>query len=138
MNQKKMKQTNKKTQTSTEIKKNKMGKTFIKIIVFIILIVFLIFACTKAYQLSYTVFADTAMEDSPGTSVEINIPKDASSEEVGTLLEYNGLIEDVSAFKLRCIVYEAEFFEGTYTLNTSMTTEEIIDELRIDTSEDTE
>ena len=111
---------------------NDLSKTIIKIIVFAALLIFLIFACSKAYQIGYKVFADTAMETGVGTDVIVNIPAGASKSEVGEILEYNGLIDDLDTFKIRCILYQAEFYQGTYTLNTSMTTEEILDELRVE------
>ncbi len=46
---------------------------------------------------------------------------------MGNLLEKKGLIQDEKIFFIQAILYKANLQAGTYTLNTSMTPEQILE-----------
>lgn len=135
-------------QESSNLKKSegqgKSGKfspglsIIIRIAVLVAFIIIMVFCCKKAYELGYGLFQNDAVEEGVGTVVFVNIPEKATEDDVAEILEYNGLISDKEMFSLRCMLYDAEFHPGTYTLNTNMTTEEILDVLRYPLEEEEE
>ncbi|MBP3542814.1 MAG: endolytic transglycosylase MltG, partial [Lachnospiraceae bacterium] len=54
------------------------------------------------------------------------VEEDASEADVAKLLENKGLIEDYKVFWIQAKLYNATLYPGTYTLNTSMTSEEML------------
>ncbi|MBE5969823.1 MAG: endolytic transglycosylase MltG [Lachnospiraceae bacterium] len=127
-----------KNSINKEAKEQNNKSLYVRLGIIAAFVVVAIIICTMAFKLGYGLFQNDAMEEAPGTQVLVTIPEKASKSEVAELLKYNGLIDDESMFKLRCIVYDAKFNAGTYTLNTSMTTEEILDELRFPVVEEEE
>ena len=115
---------------NTETKEKFNKSLVIRLGIIAAFIIITVVICSIAFKLGYGLFQNDAMEEVPGTEVFVTIPEDATKDEVAQLLKYNGLIEDEDLFKLRCIVYDAKFYPGTYSLNTSMTTEEMLDVLR--------
>ena len=71
--------------------------------------------------------------------MEITLEPGASVSSVGKRLEKQGLINNQYSFIIQAMVYEYEIQPGTYTLNTSMTSREILDMLStVSTSEEEE
>ena len=75
------------------------------------------------------------METEPGTDIVITIPEGSDAQSVAELLEQEGIIRDGSAFAIQEELYEVNIYPGEYTLNTSMTTKEILSELNISEEE---
>ena len=98
-------------------------------IVIIAVIAMLIYkGATLAYDYGYRVFAEEPMAAAPGVDMDIVIEEGMGPKEIGALLESNGLIKDGTLFYLQNILskYAGDLKGGTYTLNTSMTTEEMM------------
>ena len=70
------------------------------------------------------------MEEEPGTGKTVVLDGDETVAEVGEILEEAGLIRDSRAFTIQAMVYEYEVQPGTYELNTSESSKEIIAILR--------
>ena len=68
------------------------------------------------------------MEQAPGTDVEVTVAAGDDVASVAAQLEEKGLIRDVNLFRIQNLITANPegFREGTYTLNTSMTPEEMI------------
>ncbi len=81
---------------------------------------------TRAYSFGHGLLYEHAMEAEPGTDVSFVISTGETRKEIAEALEEDGLIDNQPAFLLQSRLYKADFEPGEYSLNTSMTTEEII------------
>lgn len=111
----------------------------LKALFYILLAVIIFFLGRTAYIYGYSIFNEQAMEASPGTDEEVEIPADASAREIGNILKKNGLISDVSVFVLqeRLSSWHGKEQAGTYTLNTSETPDEMLAIMSGDTDDET-
>lgn len=109
---------------------NKITGTIIgisgKLILYAILVLLLFEGVSKGYAFGYDIFYATAMEAEPGRDKSVTIPKNFSAGETARLLEKSGLIRNQMAFQVQKQFYDYEIVPGTYTLNTSMTSKEIL------------
>ena len=93
-----------------------------------IVVVLVYRAAMYSYHFGYMVFADATMEVSPGRDVSITVETDAAILDIGETLERRGLISDAKIFLVQAILleYKDQIVPGEYTLNTSMTPEEML------------
>ena len=89
-------------------------------------IVFLLLqGVTRAYSYGHGLLYEHAMEAEPGTDISFVISTGDTRREIAENLEEAGLIDNRQAFLLQSRLYKADFEPGEYSLNTSMTAEEI-------------
>jgi len=95
------------------------------ILVFAILAIYR--AGQKAYDFGFRIFTEEPMSAEPGRDVSVTIAQGDSVMEVGEMLEEKGLIRDAKLFYVqkKCSVYDNDIQPGFYTLNTSMTAEDM-------------
>ena len=81
----------------------------------------------KAYEFGFRIFTEEAMSPAPGRDVAVTIVQGDSTMDVGKMLEEKGLIRDSKLFYVqkKCSVYDDDIKPGFYTLNTSMTAEDM-------------
>ena len=81
----------------------------------------------KAYEFGFRIFTEEAMSPAPGRDVAVTIVQGDSTMDVGEMLEEKGLIRDSKLFYVqkKCSVYDDDIKPGFYTLNTSMTAEDM-------------
>ncbi len=103
-------------------------KTVIRILVYILIAVVVLFCGRTAYTYGYSLFNEQGMEAAPGTDVVVEIPEGASAREIGRILERNDLIENVNLFLIqeRLSNYHGDMMSGTFVLNTSQTPTEMM------------
>lgn len=115
----------------------RVGSICLKVAVFILICLGLVYLGQTTYKYTHAVFSEEAMEEEPGRAVKIRIPEDVSSEKLAQVLEDNGLIEDAGVFKMQMKM--ADFGDtvkaGTYELNTSMKPSEMF-KILSETNED--
>lgn len=80
-----------------------------------------------AYDFGFRIFTEEAVSPEPGRDVAVTIVQGDSTTDVGKMLEEKGLIRDYKLFivQKKCSVYDADIKPGFYTLNTSMTAEDM-------------
>lgn len=83
----------------------------------------------KAYAFGYDIFNDQPMAEAPGTDKLFVVEKGMSRTQCMDNLEKSGLVRDKNVALIQSFFYEYEIYPGTYTLNTAMTTKEILAEL---------
>ncbi len=116
---------------STTEKIKDMAASFISLVVrlaIVALAVFLIYkAGVKAYDFGYRIFTEPAMSTAPGRDVAITITQGDSLKTVADMFEEKGLIRDSLLFYIqkKVSLYDGDIKPGFYTLNTSMTAEEM-------------
>lgn len=98
----------------------------IRLILLALIVLLLYEGVTKGYEFGHEIFYASAMEEKPGRDINITVEKGTSIASVAKLLKEKGLI--ASPYSL---MIQAEFFNykanpGSYTLNTSMTSRDIL------------
>ena len=103
--------------------------TVVKIAIAILVIFFVYKASTVAYDYGYRIFAEGPVSEEQGFDVTIAITSDKDVSDIGELLETRGLIRDGKLFVLQELLseYHGKIKEGAYTLNTSMTVDEMLE-----------
>lgn len=85
---------------------------------------------TVAYELSYQVFGNVTVQEAPGVDKVISIEHGTSSFAIAEMLEEEGIVVNKYSFFIRTkitISNSHPIMPGTYTLNTSMPYETIIE-----------
>jgi len=108
-----------------------IAMTFIKYTIYIFIVILLIHLGKGAYSFGYAVLSDDTMDREPGTDVTVTIRSDTSVYNIGKLLQRKGLIREAKVFFVQEFIsqYHGDIVAGTYILNTSYTTEEILEVL---------
>ena len=98
----------------------------------ILVVVLVIFALFKvggfAYNFGYRVYTEEPMSAAPGKDVVVEVEKGMSASELGNMLEDKHLVRDGKLFmvQLKLSSYSKSIKAGIYTLNTSMTSKEMM------------
>lgn len=81
----------------------------------------------EAYDFGFRIYTEEAMSPAPGRDVAVTIVQGDSTMDVGRMFEEKGLIRDAKLFyaQKKCSVYDADIKPGFYTLNTSMTADDM-------------
>jgi UPF0755 protein len=131
------------SQTTKEI--NKVTGTIIvlswKLIVYAVVIMIFYEGITRGYQFGHDVFYSTAVAEAPGVNMRVTIGEGEKLGDIAVALERGGLVKNRYAFLIQSIFYEYGGSEnpveaGTFLLNNSMTSKEIIIMLRDGITED--
>lgn len=103
-------------------------QSIINLLIFILVSVVIILFGRLSYNFGYNVFYEQPLAEAPGEDVAVTIPEGSSAREVGKILEKEGLINDVLVFVVqeRLSAYHNDIKPGTYTLNTSQRTTEML------------
>ena len=100
----------------------------VKIVVIILVIMVVYRLGSMAYSYGERILGEPPMESAPGTDIVITVGSEDSVRDIADNLKAAGLIRDAGLFVLqeRLAGYKEGVKAGTYTLNTSMTPEELI------------
>ena len=111
-----------------------------RILICLFLILMIYRLAFKAYDFGYRVFAEPAVAEGTGTDVVVQIPLGSDASEIGKILKNAGLINDDKLFVAQELLseYHGKLEPGTYSLNTSMKSEEMMAAMSPATEESTE
>ena len=98
-----------------------------KIVFYVLVAVLLITGAKKGYAFGHSIFYAPGMDKAPGIEKQVTLDGTESVVEVGKLLKDIGLIRDHYAFSIQAICYGYEVMKGTWKVNTSLSSKEIID-----------
>lgn len=99
-------------------------------VIFYAVVIFAIYKVgITAREFCYQVFGAYTMDAEPGINAEITIEDGASTMEVAAALEQYRLIPNRYSFYLKVQLMGYKIMAGTYILNTSMTYDEILDQI---------
>ena len=116
------------SKTTREI--NRITTTIISVsckVVLYVLVLFLMYeGITRGYSYGHEIFAPTAVSEAPGTEIEVEIGGKDTVKTVAETFKKDGLIKDKLIFILQASIYEYEIHPGTYELNTSMTSKDML------------
>ena len=111
---------------------NKLVFLFVSISFSVLILLAIFIGVFKAsafcYDFGYRIFTEKPMESAPGRDVVVQIDTDDSAFDIGKMLEQKGLVRDSSLYVAQYYLsaYVNDLLPGTYTLNTSMTTKEML------------
>lgn len=111
----------------------RMAMAFIGFVIRGVILIFLIMSVyktgQKAYDFGFRIFTEEPMTPQPGRDVAITISQGDSTMDVAESLEEKGLIRDAKLFYVqkKCSVFDGDIKPGFYTLNTSMTADEMFE-----------
>ena len=110
--------------------RNSVLGTLISILIEILLILVLVFVIWGAGRWAYSF----------GYAIQVTITEGQSNRQISKMLEEKGLIRDANPFYVRLMLtdYKKLIQPGTYTLNTSMQSEEMMAVMSGETDEDEE
>lgn len=109
----------------------RVSKLVIKAAMYIIGVVILVLVCKSAFEFGTLVYTNDGVDaKGSGKEVVVTIPEDSGTGEIASILKKNGLIESELAFRIQSILYEADIYSGTYTLNTEYSPEELIEAMQ--------
>lgn len=97
----------------------------IKLIIYAVIFLLLYEGVTRGYAFGYEVFRPSPMAAPPGVDKVVTIEEDSASE-VAAQLKRLGLIPNEIIFLIQDKFYDYKIYPGTYTLNTSMTSKDIL------------
>ena len=99
----------------------------IKIAVAIWIVNFIYTKTIAAYDFGYRVFTEEAVSPAPGRDVTVSIVEGKSVKDIAKLLEEKGLVRDykLAFIQIYASEHRKEMEPGVYTLNTSMTVEDM-------------
>lgn len=103
-----------------------------RLVFYALVAVLLVTGAKKGYEFGHSIFFAPGVEAEPGTDRTFSLDGTESVGEVGEMLVEAGLIRDDSAFTIQALCYGYDVAKGTFALNTSMSSKEIIMELKVD------
>ena len=81
---------------------------------------------TQGYSFGHAIFSGEGVENAPGRDYTFVIEEGDSVSKVADGLKELGLIEDTLVFRIQQVIYKYNIYPGTYTLNTSMSSREML------------
>lgn len=110
----------------------------LKLALSIAVVVLIYKGATMAYDYGYRIFQEPPVAEAPGYDIEVQITMGKGAKEIGELLEQKGLIRDANLFYIQNLLshYKGELNPGVYTLNTSMTMQEMMEVMSADVAEE--
>lgn len=125
---------------------NKITGTIIgvsgKLIIYALVILLLYEGVTRGFSFGYQVFHSTGVAPEPGRDIQVVIGEEDTLTDIAKMLKEKGLINNEYAFLIQSMVYEYgksgehEIVPGTFVLNNSTPSKEIVIELRDGTGEE--
>jgi len=108
-----------------------LAGTIVRVALVILAAIFIMKIAGKAYDFGYRIFAEEPMSAAPGRDINVTVSSGDSQKEIIQMLEDKGIIRDRLLFTVqkKFSLYKSDIEPGTYTLNTSMTTDEILEVL---------
>lgn len=100
----------------------------VKITIAIWVVNFIYTRTVDAYDFGYRVFTEEPMSPAPGRDVSVALTEGKSNMDIAKMLEEKGLVRDhfLAFAQILASEYKDTMVPGAYTLNTSMTTEEML------------
>ncbi len=98
-----------------------------RVILFALLILIAYTAINLSFRFGYAIFCADSVEEPPGTDVEIVVEKGETIDELAEKLYQDDVIPNEYAFRVQARLYDIGFYPGTYRVNTSMSTKQILE-----------
>lgn len=112
--------------------------TVFKIVLAIIIVMLVYKWSLVAYDYGQRVFNEPPVSVGSGRTISVVVNEGDTAKEISEMLEKKGLIRDAVLFRIQEMLsaYKGELLPGTYELNTSMTTEEMMEIMSMQVEEE--
>ena len=97
-----------------------------RLIIYALVVLLLVEGASRGYAFGHEIFYASALEAKPGRDMVLVVPETQSEAQTLEILKDVGLIRNELAVRIQKMFYDYEIYPGTYTLNTSMTSKEIL------------
>lgn len=97
-----------------------------RVIIYALVILLLYQGVMKGYEFGHDIFYATSAENPPGRDKTVTIAEGTSVAAAAKFLKSQGLITNEYSFIIQSMFFDYEIHAGEYTLNTSMTSKEIL------------
>lgn len=109
----------------------------IKICKYVIMVIVIVVCATAAFNFGTKIFDSEGVDSEPGTDMTLTIKDGTTMDELAKTLEEYGVIEDTTVFKVQSYIYNTKSIKpGTYTFNTSDSSEKIYETIKEGPQED--
>lgn len=100
-----------------------------KVVLAVIIVMLVYKGSVSAYDYGQRVFNEPPITAGSGRTIRVTIAEGSTAKEIGEELEKKGLIRDARLFVIQEMLseYKGKLQGGNYELNTSMTTQEIME-----------
>lgn len=102
-------------------------RLLMNIIFYIVVVILIINVSKAAFDFTYQLYGPVTVDPAPGKEIMLQIKQGESSMDVASKLELNRAIENKYAFYLKTKLQNEVIMPGTYSINSSMTYEEILE-----------
>lgn len=112
--------------------------TIIKVVLIAVVVVYTYRYAVQAYDFGYRIFAEEPVSASDGSkAISISVTEEATVEEIGAVLEENGMIRDARLFYIQELLssYHDKIKPGIYELRSDMTAREMLAVMSAESSE---
>ncbi len=112
--------------------------TIIKVVLIAVVVVYTYRYAVQAYDFGYRIFAEGPVSASDGSkAISISVTEEATVEEIGAVLEENGMIRDARLFYVQELLssYHDKIKPGIYELRSDMTAREMLAVMSAESSE---
>lgn len=118
---------------------NRISGDVIRIAARVILWALIVLAAVRgsaaAYSFGHSVFYESAVDQPPGRDVSVTFARGTDMAEAASLLKQKGLVRGEWQVRIQAAFLSLKVKPGTYTLNTSQTSREILEVLNSGTDE---
>ena len=114
--------------------------TVVRVALVILAVICIMRFARKSYDFGYRIFAEEPMSNAPGRDITVTVTGGDSQSEIMQMLEDKGIIRDHMLFTIqkKLSIYKEDIKPGSYVLNTSMNTEELLEVLSGEKDNDNE
>lgn len=112
--------------------------TIIKVVLIAVVVVYTYRYAVQAYDFGYRIFAEEPVSASDGSkAISISVTEEATVEEIGAVLEEDGMIRDARLFYVQELLssYHDKIKPGIYELRSDMTAREMLAVMSAESSE---
>lgn len=103
---------------------------FVLNILFYVVVIMCIMTFSRAaYAFTYQIFGNVSVDEEPGKDVKIRIVSGESTMTVARKLKQNKIIVNDTTFYVKAKLADIQIMPGTYMVNSSMTYDEIFEQL---------
>lgn len=109
-----------------------------RMIVYALVVLLLYKGVTGGYAFGHDIFYARPMEAEPGRDMSVTVTEGSSVVSVAKTLKSDKLISNEYSFIIQSMFFDYDVNPGTYTLNTSMTSKEMLQMMDENTGEEEE
>lgn len=103
-----------------------IGRLAARLILIVLSALVLFTVAGYAFGAGKDIFYQPPVEDPPGTDITLEISKETDYSALADMLVKKGAVRNGTAVAVQARLYKTELYPGTYTVNTSMTTKQIL------------